>query len=607
MSRAKVVTAVVSLALLLALVATLLWVRSVTRSGVPPVAPAPSTTPAPSATTAPTPTPTPTPTPSPTPTREPGVEAAVTIDPAATEAAMDVLADGGTAADAAVAAAAVLSVVEPYYSNVIAGETAMLWYDASEDEVRSLQGVGYVGEDFDRSQYRARGVSGFGLHQSLVPGSWDMWMTLLQEQGELGVDEVLAPAVELARDGFPASAALASQARAYLSAGGMNSAAQEVYAPGGVVVSQGDTVVQEDFADTLESLAEAYTDADDRAEGIEAARDLVYRGALAEEIVAEVRDGGGWLTADDLAGYEAVTGDSITLEWDDETTVHQVPPSSQGLTMLMALNTLRTADLADRDEADAVHLQIEALKLALADREAYVGDPEFTDVPVEELLDPDYGEQQLERIDLDSTLSAPVEEGLENTTTFQVVDADGNAAAVTTSTGYQFTQAGGTGIMMNNRMRYMTDTDSGSPNYIEPGKRVRYTGNPWMVTTPDGLSLLGGNIGGDTQSQVQTQHFLGVVELGLSPEEAVEAPRFVTQSQPNSVVPHGVAGTVRIDQSTDADVLRSLRDRGQQLQVTSGAGPFGTGSVVRISDDGQQVELGLDPRAPSASGDTREP
>lgn len=520
---------------------------------------------------------------------------------------MDVLADGGSAADAAVATAAVLSVIEPYYSNLVAGETAALWYDAETGEVSSLLGAGRVGEDFDRGAYRNRGVGGFGLHQALVPGSWDLWMTLLAEEGELGLDRVLAPAVELAEDGFPASSVLAGQASSYLAAGGMNAAAQEIYAPGGSPVSAGDTIRQPDFADTLTSLVQAYESEDDRAAGLEAARDLVYRGELAERLVEETRDGGGWLTEDDLAGFEAQVEPSITLDWDDQTTVHQVPPSSQGLTMLMALNTLRGAELADQDEADRLHLQIEALKLALADREEFVGDPEATDVPVEELLDPDYGASQLERIDLDGSLDSPVDPGLENTTTFQVVDSAGNAVAVTSSTGYQFVQAGDTGIMMNNRMRYMTVDDESSPNYIEQGRQVRYTGNPWMATTPDGLWLLGGNIGGDTQAQVQTQHFLGVAELGLSVEEAVAAPRVVTQSQPNSVTPHGTADRVRIDASVDQDVLDDLRARGQQLEVASGAAPFGTGSVIEVRDGGQEVEIGLDPRAPGASGDTRDP
>lgn len=607
--RTRLLVVVVSMVVVAGLITA--WAVRTDR-GSTPAGPPPATATSGSATSTPAPgpsvTPTPTPTPSPTPTPEPpGVEAVATIDESATEAAMAVLADGGTAADAAVATAAVLSVVEPYYSNVIAGETAALWYDAESGEVTSLLGAGPVGEDFDRGTYRQRGEQAFGMHQTLVPGSWDLWMTLLAEEGELGLDRVLQPAVELAEDGFPASAVLAGQARSYLAAGGMNAAAQEVYAPGGAPVGAGDTIRQPDFADTLTSLVEAYESAEDREAGLEAARDLVYGGELGEQLVEEVRDGGGWLTEDDLAGYEAQVQPSITLDWDEDTTVHQVPPSSQGLTMLMALNTLRGAELAERDEADRMHLQIEALKLAMADREEFVGDPAAGDVPVEELLDPDYGASQLERIELDESLDAPVDPGLENTTTYQVLDSAGNAAAVTTSTGYQFTQAGDTGIMVNNRMRYMTVDDESSPNYIDAGRQVRYTGNPWMATTPDGLWLLGGNIGGDTQAQVQTQHFLGIAELGLSVEEALAAPRVVTQSQPNSVTPHGVPDQTRIDDSVDQDVLDDLRGRGQQLQVTSGSGPFGTGSVIEVTEGGQEVEVGLDPRAPGASGDTREP
>lgn len=169
--------------------------------------------------------------PSPTPEREPTTAAVITVHPLATQAAMDVLADGGTAADAAFAVAAVLSVVEPNYSSVIAGETSALYHDGETGEIRSMEAVGTVGSDFDLDSYRSRGATGFGLYQALVPGAWSGWILLLEEEGELGLDRLLEPAITLARDGHEASAALASQARSYLDAGGMNAPSREIYAP----------------------------------------------------------------------------------------------------------------------------------------------------------------------------------------------------------------------------------------------------------------------------------------------------------------------------------------------------------------------------------------
>ncbi len=537
---------------------------------------------------------------------EPHVEAAITVDPAATRAAMDVLAEGGTAADAVVAAAAVLSVVEPHYSNLIGAETSALWFDAEDEQVRALDAVGTVGSEYDRGDYLSRGAASAGLHQSLVPGAWDGYMVLLEEEGSLDLDRLLQPAIDLASGGFEASADLADQVAGYTGTASLNPAAAGIYAPGGRPVQAGQTVVQEDFAATLQSISDTYAGAEDRESGLQAARDLVYEGAVGDSLLDAIQSAGGYVTADDMAGYEAEFVDAISVEYGDMT-VHQTPPNTQGLTMLTALNTLSGADLSGgRADPDVWQLMIESLKLALADREELVGDPEFTDVPVEELLEPAYGESQLARIDLDSSMQWPISAGLDNTTTFQVVDGEGNAAAVTTSTGFQLTADAGTGVMLGSRMRYMEADDESSPNFIRPGVKVRYTGNPWMATNDDGLSLLGGNIGGDTQAQVQTQHFLNIVEFGMTPAEAVAAPRFVSQAQPNSVAPHRVANDVRIEDGTPADVIASLRQRGQNLSPTSGRGPFGTGSVIGISPDGRTAELGTDPRAGGTStGDSR--
>lgn len=577
----------------------------VDESPAPPVThePAPETTSA-QATEEPTTT-----EPSPTPEREPTTAAALTVHPTATQTAIDVLDEGGTAADAAVAVAAVLSVIEPYYSNLIAGETAALYHDGGTGEIRSLEAVGTVGSDFDLDAYRSRGATGFGLYQSLVPGSWDGWITLLQEEGELELDRLLEPAITLARDGHPATAATATQIRSALESNALNAPAREIYVPGGNPVSAGGTIVQSDFADTLQGIADVYTSAGDREAGLSAARDHVYTGDLGQRLLDASREGGATFTAEDMASYSSRIVDPIRLDYAGHT-VYQNPPASQGLTMLIALNILSGADLSaeNADAADTAHTMIEAVKLAMADREAYIGDPAFTDVPVDELLDPAYGRRQLERIDLNTSANWPIEPGLdEDTTTFQIVDHDGNAIAVTTSTGYQFITAGDTGVMMNNRMRYMTATDSSSPNFLEPGKRVRYTGNPYMVTGEDGLRLLGGNIGGDSQAQVQTQHVVGVLNFGLTAPEAIARHRFVTQAQPGSIAPHNAPNRVRIETTTPGTVVDSLRQRGQDVNLTSGVGPFGYGSMIELIDGGREVSLGIEPRLETSTGQTSPP
>ncbi|MVA77740.1 gamma-glutamyltransferase family protein [Auraticoccus sp. F435] len=540
-----------------------------------------------------------------------GVEVALTVHPAATEAALDVLADGGSAADAAVAAAAVLSVVEPYFSNVIGGETSALHRDGETGRIQSLSGVGYVGEEYTVEDYRTRGETGYGLYQSLVPGAWGGWMLLLEEHGRLGLDRLLQPAVELAREGHPAGSDLAERLAISVEGGAVNAAAEEVYLPEGTPLREGETVVQRDFAETLTTLSESYTAAGDHDEGLRAARDALYEGPLAEQVVEAIQADGGYVTLADMARFEARLTEPLSLAWDEQVTVHQNPPPSQGLAMVAALNTLRTADLSGGPEDPAaVHLQVEAMKLAMADREAYVGDPDLTRAPLEQVLSEEYGTAQLARIDPDAALAWPITDGVEemtNTTTFQVVDASGDAVAVTTSTGFQLTAAGETGIMLNNRMRFMTADDPGSPNHLQPGKRVRYTGNPWMATRGEELWLLGGVIGVDTQPQVQTQHFIAVAEFGMTPAEAVAAPRLVTEFHPDSVAPHEVPNVLQVEGSLPDDVVRSLRDKGQEVVVDAPGAVFGYGSVVELAPGRRGAELGEDPRVETSTGEVRGP
>lgn len=549
----------------------------------------------------------PPPPPAPEPEPEPKVEAAVTVDSRATQVAMEVLADGGTAADAAVAVAAVLSVIEPRYSNVISGESAALYYDAESGEIQSLEAVGAVGSDFDVSNYRNRGAGGFGPYQTLVPGAWGGWIALLQEYGELGLDRILAPAIELARDGHAVTAATARQAVTSLQQGAMNAPAQQIFAPGGQVVAAGQTVIQSNLANSLQGIVDEFNAATDREAGLQEAHDHVYTGDLGQRILQAIRNDGGYVTADDMANYQAELKDPISIEFNGST-VFQNPPTSQGITMLLALNTLRTAGLTveNMNSGDTAQLIIESLKLAMADREAHIGDPDFNDVPVDELLDPGYGEQQLARIDLNASASWPIASGVDgDTTTFQITDSDGNAIAVTTSTGYQFVAAGDTGIMLSNRMRYMTASDPQSPNFLEPGKQVRYTGNPYLIMQDDELRYLGGAIGGDTQSQIQAQHVLNVLSFGMTPAEAISRHRYVTQMQPNSVVPHGVPNSVRVEASTPNDIINSLRGRGQNVELTSGVGPFGYASMIEITENGTNASIGVETRIDTSTGDVR--
>lgn len=550
--------------------------------------------------------------PTPEPERAPHVEAVVSSNSRATDAGAQILDAGGSAADGAVAVAAVLTVVEPFYSSVLGGDTWALYYDAGAQDVTSLNGVGPVGSKATLEDYAAR-AGEYGMHQAILPGAWDGWMLWLRGHGDLPLREVLAPAIEIARAGYPVSSEMTFWLTQQEQNIRNNPKLSELYLRDGALVATGQTVTQPDLANTLETLATAYDDgaaaasdeAASHAAGIEAARDYFYRGPLAEAIVQYSDEFGGYFTLDDFAGYEAELVEPISIDWGAGLQVLQNPPNSQGIAMLQALNILKTEDWSGRSpsDPDVIHRQVEAVKLAYADRFAYVGDPERTDIPVEELLSDDYAAAQRTRIDMDAAAQWPIEAGLDrqstDTTTFHVTDTEGNAAAVTTSLGGQFLVVGETGIHINERMKFMS-VDPDNVNVVAPGATVRHTSNPYMVLRDGRPYLLGGNTGVDTQPQAQLQQFMNVVAFGLTPQEAVAQPRFVSTSFPQSIFPYPADNILHVETSFAPAAIADLRDRGHNVVV--GQGIFGTANMIALSEDGTAAQIGAEPRNETASG-----
>lgn len=561
--------------------------------------------------------------------------AVVSAHYAATDAGLEILQAGGTAADAAVAVAAALSVVEPWFSSVLGGGTWALYFDADTGHVTSLDGVGPVGSLASVDDYAARARLP-GMHQAIVPGAWDGWMLWLEAYGRLSLGEVLAPAVALARDGYQVSDEMAQwleRGREWVLAQPSTAA---IYAPDGVLLAAGDTVFQHDLADTFEDLAAAFDDAagDGRAAAVQAARDHVYRGSVAQAIVDVSDAAGGYLTVDDFAGFEARIVDPISITYRDEVEVYQNPPNSQGITMLLALNVLAGFDLSalGPDHPDAVHLQVEALKLAFADRYHHVGDPERVTVPVAALLSPEHAERQRARIAPDAPLSWPIDDVLPpssgaqadsrratvvpreradeavtrsaahpptGTTTFHVIDGEGNAAAVTTSLGAQFYVVGDTGIHINNRMRFIA-LDDDDPNRLTPGYKVRHTSNPYLVLRAGKPLLLGGNTGADSQVQGQLQQLVSVVDFGLDPLRAVARPRFLTNAFPSTTYPYQIGDELLIEAGADPALVAALEQRGHRVRV--GPGIYGVANMLMLVADGADAVAAAEPRSTTSKG-----
>lgn len=565
----------------------------------------PSPAPAPTA-TAPAATPTPTPTPAPPPADH--VQAVVSSHHLATDAAFEVLEAGGTAADAAIAVAAALSVVEPWFSSVLGGGTWALYYEAETGDVTSLDGVGPTGSNATVADFAARG-SASGMHQANVPGAWDGWMLWLDRYGSLDLGDVLGPAIRIAREGYPVYGAMAEWLGRQADLIPNRPDTARIYMPDGVLVQQGQTVFQHDLAATFEALAAAYDAAlpDGRTQAVQAARDYYYRGPLAEAIVAFSDAGGGYLTLQDFHNFEARIVEPVSIDYNG-ITVYENPPNSQGITMLIALNILKGFDFSalSVDSPDAVHLQVEALKLAFSDRYYHVGDPDRVSVPVDRLLSDEHAASQRGRIDMANAMQWPVSDGLSqtaadagDTTTFHITDRYGNAAAVTTSLGTQFMVVGDTGIHINNRMRFLSTAD-GDPNQLAPGYKVRHTSNPYIALR-DGIPyILGGNTGADTQVQGQVQQFIRVVEFGLSAQDAVGLPRILTTSFPSTIFPYPVANTLQVEPGTPSALVDALQARGQNTVV--GPATWGTANMIVLAPDGRSASVGADPRSNVTAG-----
>ncbi|TYL39354.1 gamma-glutamyltransferase [Natronococcus pandeyae] len=531
----------------------------------------------------------------------------------ATEAGLEVLADGGTAADAAVTVASVLSVVEPWFSSALGGGTWALYYDAESEEVTSVDGVGPVGSDATPVDFEDR-AGDAGMHQAVVPGAWDGWMLWLDRYGALELEDVLAPAIEIAREGYPVSSEMDHWLEDEEELIDGRPDAAEIYERDGDLVSEGDTVSQEAMADTFEALVRAYDERRDegRSEAIQASRDHFYRGPIAEAIVDFSDEHDGYLTLEDFHEFEGEIVDPVSIEYDDDVRVYQNPPNSQGITQLLALNVLKAYDLEaiDAEDADAVHVQAEAIKLAFADRYHHVGDPDRVDVPVAELLDDEYAASQRDRIDMDEAMEWPIDSALteslsldteyDHTSSFHIVDADGNAAAVTTSLGAQFLVVGDTGIHINNRMRMLSLEDD-HPNRLTPGYEVRHTSNPYLATRDGRPYILGGNTGVDTQPQGQTQQFLNVAEFGLDAQEAISHPRFVSTAFPSTQYPYEADNTLQLQSDYPSDVVDDLEERGHDVEV--GTGMFGTAHMILVGDDGDELDVGVEPGTSTAEGD----
>jgi gamma-glutamyltranspeptidase/glutathione hydrolase len=508
-----------------------------------------------------------------------------TSQPLAAQAGLTMLQHGGNAVDAALATAVALTVVEPT-SNGIGGDAFALVWDGQR--LHGLNGSGRAPAGLRADDLRAQGYAHMpadGWLPVTVPGAPAAWDDLHQRFGRLSLDEIMAPAIAYAEEGYGVTPIVAqSWTKAVERFLPQRDPAligwAEIFAPGGRAPQAGERWASPAHAQTLRKLAER---------GI---RDF-YEGELARQIASFAQASGGLLRADDLAAHRSQWVEPIRTSYRGYE-VWEIPPNGQGLTALMALALLEGTGLPHHPygSVESLHLQIEAMKLAFADAARYIADPEHAEVPVSGLLDPAYLAARRALIGPQARLPEPGHPPHGGTVYLCAADRDGMMVSYIQSN-YEGFGSGvvvpGTGIALHNRGACFT-LEPGHPNEAAGGKRPYHTIIPSFLTRNGQPVGPFGVMGGFMQPQGHVQVVVGIVDYSLNPQAALDAPRWRVT---------GGLG-VKLEIGVPEHVLRGLEARGHAVQLSFARGEFGRGQIIWRLDDGVYV-AGSDMRSDGAA------
>lgn len=505
--------------------------------------------------------------------------AVATSQPLAGAEGLRVLQDGGSAADAAVAMAACLSVVEPC-SNGLGGDAFALIWDGGR--LHGLNGSGRAPAALDAAALRDRGLRAVPTHgweSVTVPGAVRSWADLHARFGRLPFDRLLEPAATLADEGFAVSgvvagawgrAAEAAASRADDEFAGWG----PTFAPDGRAPRVGQVWRSPDHAATLRAIAAT-------------AGDDFYTGALAERMASFSRATGGYLTAEDLGSHRSEWVDPITASYRGYD-VWEIPPSGQGIAALAALNIIEGFDPADPLDADVWHRHVEAIKLALTDAYAYVADPARAAVPTEELLSKDYARTRRRMIGCEAIEPSPGSPRPSDTVYLCAADGEGQMVSFIQSNYMGFGSGivvPGTGIALQNRGCGFTLTP-GHPNVLSPGKRPFHTIIPGFLTKEGQACGPFGLMGGHMQPQGHLQIVVDTVDHHDDPQTALGRPRWRWDA----------GRSVLLEGTVPARLADDLRRRGHDVTVSTNAAEFGRGQIIWALGNGVLV-AGSEPRA----------
>ncbi|MEN8117846.1 MAG: gamma-glutamyltransferase [Bacteroidota bacterium] len=492
---------------------------------------------------------------------------ACTSQPLATQVALDILKAGGNAIDAAIAANAALGLVEPT-GNGIGGDLFAIVWDA---ETKKLYGLNASGrspynltlEYFKENKYEK--IPSYGPLPVSVPGCVDGWFELHNKFGKMPMNEVLAPAIGYASNGFPVTELIAYY-------WGRSSflkrfpGFEEIYMPGGEAPKKGEIFKNPYLANTLKLIGER-------------GRDVFYKGEIAEKIVAYIREQGGFLSMKDFESHTSGWVEPISTSYRGYD-VWELPPNGQGTAVLQMLNILENFDISEMEfgSPEYMHLFIEAKKLAYEDRAKYYSDPDFNDLPIEQLISKAYGKQRADSINLNraahSYPAGELEQG--NTIYLTTADKDGNMVSLIQSN-YRGMGSGMTpgklGFILQDRGELFA-LEEGHMNVYEPHKRPFHTIIPAFITKDGEPYISFGLMGGAMQPQGHVQIVCNLIDFGMNLQEAGDAPRI---SHDGSSQPTGEkmrdGGSVSLESGFDYQTIRALMSKGHKIGYAKG--PYG--------------------------------
>jgi gamma-glutamyltranspeptidase/glutathione hydrolase len=511
----------------------------------------------------------------------------------ASEAGVDILKKGGSAVDAAIATNAVLNVVYPDMCG-IGGDAFWLIYDAAKKDLAFLNASGRSPYGANIDYFKKAGMNSIplrGLLSVTVPGAVDGWFEAHGRYGKLPVPSLLAPAIAYARAGYPITHIFSFRIHEAAQDLSQFATSKNLFLPNGKVPRAGDLLTNRGLADSLEKIA---------YEG----RDAFYKGEIARKIVKFSEENGGLLSEKDFYDTKSSWGKPISTRYRDYT-VFETAPNSQGLATLMILNLLDGFDLSSvsYQSPDHLHLMVEAKKVAFADRNRYISDPDLVKIPIDELLSKEYAvrRRSLIRQDraVDTTTLSPGSFG-RDTIYLCTIDEAGNAVSLIQSLYFSFGSAvvaGDTGIVLQNRGAYFS-LEPTHVNCLQPHKRTFHTLMASMTFKEGKPYLIFGTSGADGQPQTHAQVMTSVFDFGLDIQSAIEAPRWLS----GRYLVNQPEGFLTMEGRFPLEVIEELRRRGHQVNIAEDwSSIMGCAHGIIIHPENGLRMGGSDPRSDGAA------